>query len=557
MRSDVFKVGFERAPHRSLLWATGKIKDISDFKKPFIGVCNSFVEIIPGHVHLNVLGQIVKEAIVAAGGIPFEFNVIGVDDGIAMGHEGMKYSLPSRELIADSLETMAKAHPFDGLVCIPNCDKIVPGMLMGAVRCNIPTIFVSGGPMRAGRLRDGKSADLISLFEAVGAYKEGKMTDEELAELEQLACPGCGSCSGMFTANSMNCLCEAIGIALPGNGTYLAESEERKDLVRKAGAQIMKLIEVDLKPRDILTPEAIDNAFALDMAMGGSTNTVLHTLAIAHEAGVSYPLERLNEVSARVPNICKVSPSSSYHIEDVGAAGGIFAILGELARKEGLLHLNCKTVTLKTVGENIQGCRSKNTEVIRTLENAYSPTGGLAVLFGNLAPKGAVVKEAGVDPSILRHTGPAVVFESEEDAMKGILEGQVKAGDVVVIRYEGPQGGPGMREMLAPTSAIMGRGLGNSVSLITDGRFSGGTRGACIGHVSPEAAAGGPIALVQKGDKIEIDIPARKINLLVDEAELQRRKAQLPPPPDRKLTGWLKRYQKFVTSADTGAVLEC
>ncbi len=557
MRSDIFKVGFERAPHRSLLWATGKIKDISDFNKPFIGVCNSFVEIIPGHVHLNVLGQIVKEAIVAAGGIPFEFNVIGVDDGIAMGHGGMKYSLPSRELIADSLETMVKAHPFDGLVCIPNCDKIVPGMLMGAVRCNIPTIFVSGGPMRAGRLKDGRAADLISLFEAVGAYKEGKITDDELAELEQLACPGCGSCSGMFTANSMNCLCEAIGIALPGNGTYLAESEERKELVRKAGAQIMKLIEVDLKPRDIITPDAIDNAFALDMAMGGSTNTILHTLAIAYEAGVSYPLERLNEVSARVPNICKVSPSSQYHIEDVGAAGGIFAILGELAKREGLLHLNCKTVTLKTVGENIQGCSSKNTEVIRTLENAYSPTGGLAVLFGNLAPKGAVVKEAGVDPSILRHTGPAVIFESEEEAMKGILEGQVKAGDVVVIRYEGPQGGPGMREMLAPTSAIMGRGLGNSVSLITDGRFSGGTRGACIGHVSPEAAAGGPIALVQKGDKIEIDIPARKVNLLVDEAELQRRRAKLPPPPDRKLTGWLKRYQKFVTSADTGAVLEC
>lgn len=557
MRSDIFKVGFERAPHRSLLWATGKIKDISDFNKPFIGVCNSFVEIIPGHVHLNVLGQIVKEAIVASGGIPFEFNVIGVDDGIAMGHGGMKYSLPSRELIADSLETMVKAHPFDGLVCIPNCDKIVPGMLMGAVRCNIPTIFVSGGPMRAGRLKDGRAADLISLFEAVGAYKEGKITDDELAELEQLACPGCGSCSGMFTANSMNCLCEAIGIALPGNGTYLAESEERKELVRKAGAQIMKLIEVDLKPRDIITPDAIDNAFALDMAMGGSTNTVLHTLAIAYEAGVSYPLERLNEVSARVPNICKVSPSSQYHIEDVGAAGGIFAILGELAKREGLLHLNCKTVTLKTVGENIQGCSSKNTEVIRTLENAYSPTGGLAVLFGNLAPKGAVVKEAGVDPSILRHTGPAVIFESEEEAMKGILEGQVKAGDVVVIRYEGPQGGPGMREMLAPTSAIMGRGLGNSVSLITDGRFSGGTRGACIGHVSPEAAAGGPIALVQKGDKIEIDIPARKVNLLVDEAELQRRRAKLPPPPDRKLTGWLKRYQKFVTSADTGAVLEC
>ncbi|HOK09333.1 MAG TPA: dihydroxy-acid dehydratase [Candidatus Hydrogenedens sp.] len=556
MRSDIFKKGFERAPHRSLLWATGKIKSPSDFNKPFIGVCNSFVEIIPGHVHLNELGRLVKEAIEQAGGIPFEFNMIGVDDGIAMGHAGMKYSLPSRELIADSLETMVKAHPFDGLVCIPNCDKIVPGMLMGAVRCNIPTIFVSGGPMRAGRLKDGRVVDLISVFEGVGTYKQGKLTDEELEVLERSACPGCGSCSGMFTANSMNCLCEAIGIALPGNGTVLADTPERRELVRKAGAQILKLIEADLKPRDIITPESIDNAFALDMAMGGSTNTVLHTLAVAHEAGVQYPLERLNEVSARVPNLCKVSPSSKYHMEDVDRAGGISAILGELSRKEGTLHLNCKTVTLKTIGENIQGCHSKDTEVIRTLENAYSNTGGLAILFGNLAPRGAVVKEAGVDPSILRHKGPAVVFESEEEAMMGILGDKVKPGDVVVIRYEGPKGGPGMREMLAPTSAIMGKGLGTSVSLITDGRFSGGTRGACIGHVSPEAAAGGPIALVKDGDMIEIDIPARRLTLLVDDVELQRRKASLPPPPDRKLTGWLKRYQKFVTSADTGAVFE-
>ncbi|MCA1900963.1 MAG: dihydroxy-acid dehydratase [Candidatus Hydrogenedens sp.] len=556
MRSDIFKKGFERAPHRSLLWATGKIKSPSDFNKPFIGVCNSFVEIIPGHVHLNELGRLVKEAIEQAGGIPFEFNMIGVDDGIAMGHAGMKYSLPSRELIADSLETMVKAHPFDGLVCIPNCDKIVPGMLMGAVRCNIPTIFVSGGPMRAGRLKDGRVVDLISVFEGVGTYKQGKLTDEELEVLERSACPGCGSCSGMFTANSMNCLCEAIGIALPGNGTVLADTPERRELVRKAGAQILKLIEADLKPRDIITPESIDNAFALDMAMGGSTNTVLHTLAVAHEAGVQYPLERLNEVSARVPNLCKVSPSSKYHMEDVDRAGGISAILGELSRKEGTLHLNCKTVTLKTIGENIQGCHSKDTEVIRTLENAYSNTGGLAILFGNLAPRGAVVKEAGVDPSILRHKGPAVVFESEEEAMMGILGEKVKPGDVVVIRYEGPKGGPGMREMLAPTSAIMGKGLGTSVSLITDGRFSGGTRGACIGHVSPEAAAGGPIALVKDGDMIEIDIPARRLTLLVDDVELQRRKASLPPPPDRKLTGWLKRYQKFVTSADTGAVFE-
>lgn len=557
MRSDIFKKGFERAPHRSLLWATGKIKSPSDFSKPFIGVCNSFVEIIPGHVHLNKLAEIVKEAILEAGGIPFEFNVIGVDDGIAMGHEGMKYSLPSRELIADSLETMVKAHPFDGLVCIPNCDKIVPGMLMGAVRCNIPTIFVSGGPMRAGRLKDGRIVDLISVFEGVGAYKKGVIDEEYLAELERSACPGCGSCAGMFTANSMNCLCEAIGIALPGNGTILADTEERKELVRKAGYQILKLVEADLKPRDIITPKSIDNAFALDMAMGGSTNTVLHTLAIAYEAGVEYPLERLNEVSAKVPNLCKVSPSSKYHMEDVYNAGGISAILGELSRKEGVLHLDAITVTLKTLGENIEGCRSKDPEVIRTIENAYSPTGGLAILFGNLAPKGAVVKEAGVDPSILRHKGPAVVFNSEEEAMAGILGDKVKPGDVVVIRYEGPKGGPGMREMLAPTSAIMGKGLGNSVSLITDGRFSGGTRGACVGHVSPEAAEGGPIALVKDGDLIEIDIPSRKITLHVSEEELNRRRANMPSPPERKLTGWLKRYQKFVTSAYTGAVLSC
>ncbi len=557
MRSDVFKKGFERAPHRSLLWATGKIKSPSDFSKPFIGVCNSFVEIIPGHVHLNKLAEIAKEAIIEAGGIPFEFNVIGVDDGIAMGHEGMKYSLPSRELIADSLETMVKAHPFDGLVCIPNCDKIVPGMLMGAVRCNIPTIFVSGGPMRAGRLKDGRIVDLISVFEGVGAYSKGDLDEEALAELERNACPGCGSCAGMFTANSMNCLCEAIGIALPGNGTILADTEERKELVRKAGFQIVKLVEADLKPRDIITPKSIDNAFALDMAMGGSTNTVLHTLAVAYEAGIEYPLERLNEVSAKVPNLCKVSPSSKYHMEDVYNAGGVSAILGELSRKEGVLHLDAITVTMKTLGDNISGCRTKDPEVIRTIENAYSATGGLAILFGNLAPRGAVVKEAGVDPSILRHKGPAVVFNSEEEAMVGILSDKVKPGDVVVIRYEGPKGGPGMREMLAPTSAIMGKGLGSSVSLITDGRFSGGTRGACVGHVSPEAAQGGPIALVQDGDIIEIDIPARKITLHVSEEELKTRRAKLSPPPERKLTGWLKRYQKFVTSADTGAVLHC
>lgn len=556
MRSDVFKKGFERAPHRSLLWATGRIRSQEDFDKPFIGVCNSFVEIVPGHVHLNELGQLAKEAIIEAGGVPFEFNTIGVDDGIAMGHAGMKYSLPSRELIADCVETMVKAHPFDGLICIPNCDKIVPGMLMGAMRCNIPTIFVSGGPMAAGKVVNGKATDLITVFEGVGAFKEGKMSEAELQDLERTACPGCGSCSGMFTANSMNCLCEALGMALPGNGTVLAKTPERRELVKAAAKQLLKLIEADLKPRDIVTTKSIDNAFALDMAMGGSTNTVLHTLAIAHEAEVDYPLTRLNEVSARVPNICKVSPSSHWHMEDVYRAGGISAILGELAQRPGILHMDCPTVTLKSIGENIAGARSKAHEVIKTIEAPYSPTGGLAILFGNIAPLGAVVKEAGVEKDILRHTGPAVIFESEEEAMKGILNGKVKAGDVLVLRYEGPKGGPGMREMLAPTSAVMGRGLGSSVSLITDGRFSGGTRGACIGHVSPEAAQGGPIGLLREGDIIEIDIPARTLNVRLSGAELEARREELPPPPDRKLTGWIKRYQRMVTSAHTGAILD-
>jgi len=554
MRSDSVKRGFERAPHRSLFYATGKVKSKADFDKPFIGICNSFVEIIPGHVHLDELGRIAKQAVEEAGGIAFEFNTIGICDGIAMGHEGMKYSLPSRELIADCVETMIKAHRFDGIICIPNCDKIVPGMLMAAMRCNIPTIFVSGGPMETGRHVGGKDTDLISVFEAVGAYKKGEISDAQLEELECSACPSPGSCSGMFTANSMNCLCEALGMALPGNGSIVATDPRRKDLVRQAARQILELVRLDLKPLDIVTEKAIDNAFALDMAMGGSTNTVLHTMAIAHEAGIAYPLTRLNEISARVPNICKVSPSSRWHMVDVDRAGGIHAILGELAQREGILHLDCVTVTGKTIGENIGGSRSRDPEVIRTLENAYSQTGGLAILFGNLAPEGAVVKQAGVDPEMLRHEGPAIVFESEEEAMKGILEGQVKPGHVIVIRYEGPKGGPGMREMLAPTSAVMGAGLGKSVSLITDGRFSGGTRGACIGHVSPEAAAGGPIALARSGDIISIDIPGRKLELKVSDAELEQRRKELGPPPDRHLTGWLRRYQQLVTSANTGAV---
>ncbi|MDX9973506.1 MAG: dihydroxy-acid dehydratase [FCB group bacterium] len=556
MNSDTVKRGFERAPHRSLLWATGQIKSEKDFDKPFIGICNSFIEIIPGHVHLNELGALAKEAVREAGGVPFEFNTIGVDDGIAMGHSGMNYSLPSRELIADCVETVINAHRFDAMICIPNCDKIVPGMIMGAMRCNIPTIFVSGGPMWAGKTKEGKTIDLISVFEGVGAYKKGELNDEQLADLERNACPTCGSCSGMFTANSMNCLCEALGLALPGNGTILATTQERRDLIKRAAKQVMKLLDLDLRPRDIVTPKSIDNALALDMAMGGSTNTVLHTLAIAHEAGVDYPLERINEVSARVPNICKVSPSSKWHLEDVAAAGGISAILSELSKKPGALHLECPTVTGQTLGENIAGASTQNPECIRTLDNAYSQTGGLAILFGNLAQNGAVVKEAGVDPSILRHTGPAIVFESEDDAMKGILAGDVKAGDIIVIRYEGPKGGPGMKEMLSPTSAVMGMGLAKSVSLLTDGRFSGGTRGACIGHVSPEAAEGGNIGLVQTGDIIEIDIPARSLNVKLSDDELDARRKAAPAPPDRKLSGWLKRYQRLVTSANTGAVLE-
>lgn len=555
MRSDAVKRGFERAPHRSLLWATGQIKSEKDFDKPFIAICNSFTEIVPGHVHLDELGRLAKEAVREAGGVPFEFNTIGVDDGIAMGHSGMRYSLPSRELIADCVETVINAHQFDGMICIPNCDKIVPGMLMAAMRCNIPTIFVSGGPMAAGKSKDGKAIDLITVFEGVGAHKKGELSEAELADLERNACPGCGSCSGMFTANSMNCLCEAIGLALPGNGSILARTPERRALVKKAAVQLMKLIEADLRPRDIVTAKAIDNAFALDMAMGGSTNTVLHTLALAQEADVDYPLERINEVAVRVPNICKVSPSSHWHLEDVDKAGGITAILGELAKKPGALHLDAKTVTLKTLGENIAGAHTLDSDCIHPIEQPYSQTGGLAVLFGNLAPSGGVVKAAGVDPAILKHTGPAVVFESEEEAMRGILNDQVKAGDVVVIRYEGPRGGPGMREMLSPTSAIMGKGLGKSVSLLTDGRFSGGTRGACIGHISPEAAAGGPIGLIRSGDTIEIDIPARTLNVKLSDAELDARRRAQPAPPDRQLTGWLKRYQRMVSSANTGAVL--
>ncbi len=557
MRSDTIKKGFERAPHRSLLRATGVIESEADWQKPFIAIANSYIDIIPGHVHLQKFGEVVRQAVREAGGVPFMFHTIGVDDGVAMGHFGMKYSLPSREIIADSVETMLAAHPLDGMICIPNCDKIVPGMLMASMRLNIPTIFVSGGPMKAGVTSAGKIVDLISVFEGVGSYKAGNLSEEQLLELEKTGCPGCGSCSGMFTANSMNCLCEALGMALPGNGTILAIDPRREALARQAAHQLLKLIELNLKPLDIVTQKSLDNALALDMAMGGSTNTVLHTLAIAQEAGIDYPLERINELSHRVPNLCKVSPSSAYHVEDVDKAGGISAILYELSQKEGALNLDQKTVTGKTLGEVIANQPSQDVACIRKLDNAYSQTGGLSILFGNLAPRGAVIKTAGVLPEMLRFKGEAKVYDSHDLANAGILSGEVKAGQVVVIRYEGPKGGPGMQEMLAPTSNIMGMGLGNSVALVTDGRFSGGTRGACIGHVSPEAAEGGPIAFVQDGDIVELDIPNGQLNLLVDDTELTRRKAAWQGAPERHLTGWLKRYVKMASSADKGAVLVC
>ncbi len=553
MRSDTIKKGFERAPHRALLRATG-LQD-EDFDKPFIAIVNSYVDIIPGHVHLQEFGRLVKDAVRAAGGVPFEFNTIGVDDGIAMGHAGMKFSLPSRELIADSVETMIRAHCFDGMVCIPNCDKIVPGMIMAALRVDIPAIFVSGGAMAAGRTPDGETVDLISVFEGVGAYKAGKIDENRLHTLEKYGCPTCGSCSGMFTANSMNCLMEVLGLALPFNGSALALSEEREALARTAAAQIMHLIERDITPRQLVTPEAIDDAFALDMAMGGSTNTVLHTLAFAHEAGIDYPLERINAVADRVPHLCKVSPSGQWHMEDVHRAGGIPAILNEIARGGNTLHLDRLTVTGKTLRENIAGMGIRDPRVIRPRENAHSPVGGLAILFGNLAPEGGIVKTGGVSPAMMRHTGPARIYESQDEAMAGILNREVQPGDVVVIRYEGPRGGPGMQEMLSPTSAIMGMGLGEKVALITDGRFSGGTRGACIGHVSPEAAARGPIAALQPGDIIEIDLHARTLNVRLSDEEIQDRLAALPPFEPDIDSKWLQRYARMVTSASQGAVL--
>ncbi|NOZ00058.1 MAG: dihydroxy-acid dehydratase [Chloroflexi bacterium] len=553
MRSDIIKKGYERAPHRSLLKATG-VKD-EDFHKPFIAIVNSYIDIIPGHVHLQEFGRQVKEAVRAAGGVPFEFNTIGVDDGIAMGHAGMKFSLPSRELIADSVETMIQAHQFDGMVCIPNCDKIVPGMAMAALRVDVPAIFVSGGPMAAGKTPAGETVDLISVFEGVGAYKAGNIDAERLKLLEDYGCPSCGSCSGLFTANSMNCLLEALGLALPFNGSALALSEEREALAQQAARQIMNLIETDMSPRKIVTVEAIDDAFALDMAMGGSTNTVLHTLALAHEAGIDYDLERINEVADKVPHLCKVSPSGQWHMEDVHRAGGVPAILNEIAKAGNTLHLDRPTVTGRSLRESISGYGIQLPDVIRPLGNPHSPRGGLSILFGNLAPDGAVVKTGGVAPSMRQHVGPARIYESQEEAMQGILDQEVQAGDVVVIRYEGPRGGPGMQEMLSPTAAIMGMGLGEKVALITDGRFSGGTHGACIGHVSPEAATRGPIAALQNGDIIEIDLPSRALNVRLSDEEIQSRLAELPPFEPRTESSWLRRYARMVTSANRGAVL--
>jgi dihydroxy-acid dehydratase len=553
MRSDQIKRGFERAPHRSLLKAVG-VRD-ADFGKPFIAVVNSYVDIVPGHAHLSKFGAEVKQAVREAGGVPFEFNTIGVDDGIAMGHAGMKFSLPSRELIADSVETMISAHCFDGMVCIPNCDKIVPGMLMAAMRLDIPAIFVSGGPMPAGRTPEGKVVDLISVFEGVGAYQAGKIDERELKVLEDFACPSCGSCSGLFTANSMNCLMEALGIALPYNGSALAQTEERSKLAQSAAEQILKLVEMDLTPRKIVTAEAIDDAFALDMAMGGSTNTVLHTIAIAHEAGIEYPLERINRVAAKVPHVCKVSPAGKWHMEDVHRAGGVPAILSEISSNGNTLHLDRITVTGQSLRANLASARVLDHDVIRPLDNPHRATGGLAILFGNLTPDGAVVKTGGVSEEMQKFRGPAHIFESEEDSMRGILAGEVKAGEVVVVRYEGPRGGPGMQEMLSPTSAIMGMGLGDQVALITDGRFSGGTRGACIGHVSPEAAAGGPIAALRDGDMIAIDLPNYRLEVELSEAEIRGRLAAHPPKSREIKSKWLRRYASMVTSANMGAVL--
>ena len=552
MRTDAVKKGIAQAPQRSLMRALGLTEE--EMKKPLVGIVSSYNEIVPGHMNLDKITEAVKMGVAMAGGTPIVFPAIAVCDGIAMGHIGMKYSLVTRDLIADSTECMAMAHQFDALVCIPNCDKNVPGLLMAAARVNVPTVFVSGGPMLAGHVK-GEKRSLSSMFEAVGSYAAGTMTEEDVYDFECNACPTCGSCSGMYTANSMNCLTEVLGMGLKGNGTIPAVYSERLRLAKRAGMQVMELLKQDIRPRDIMTKEAFLNALTVDMALGCSTNSMLHLPAIAHEAGVELNPEMANAISEKTPNLCHLAPAGYHYIEELNEAGGVYAVMNEL-NKLGLLHTECMTATGKTVGENIKGCVNKNPEIIRPVENPYSKTGGIAVLKGNLAPDTAVVKRSAVVPEMQVHEGPARVFDCEEDAIEAIRGGKIVAGDVVVIRYEGPKGGPGMREMLNPTSAIAGMGLGSSVALITDGRFSGASRGASIGHVSPEAAEGGPIALVEEGDLIRINIPEHKLEVVVSDEELARRKAAWTPREPKVTTGYLKRYAKMVSSANKGAILE-
>ncbi|MFA6760536.1 MAG: dihydroxy-acid dehydratase [Sulfuricurvum sp.] len=559
MRSDIIKKGFERAPHRSLLRATG-LKD-EDFDKPFIGIANSYIDIIPGHFFLHEYGEIVKKAIREAGGVPFVFNTIGVDDGIAMGHDGMLYSLPSREVIADSIETVMNAHKLDAMICIPNCDKIVPGMIMGSLRVNVPTIFVSGGPMPAGYDKNGVAIDLATAFEAVGQFNEGSITEEELYDIECNACPSGGSCSGMFTANSMNTLCEAMGIAYPGNGTILAMTPERMALVKKAAKRIVEMAKGNddgkYNFKNYLNEKAVHNAFVVDMAMGGSSNTVLHMLAIAKEAGVDFNIKKINEIADNVAHIAKISPSlTTVHMEDINNAGGVNAVMNELRKRGGLLHLDNPTISGESLEDRVKDAKILDEEIIHPYEKAYSPVGGLSILFGNLALEGAVVKTAGIEPHMRQFKGSAICFNSQPEAIEGIMSHKVKAGDVVVIRYEGPRGGPGMQEMLAPTSLIQGMGLGDSVALITDGRFSGATKGACIGHVSPEAAEGGLIALIEDGDEIELDVDAHILRLNVSQDVIEKRRASWKPYKNEVKSSWLKRYQLLVSNASSGAVLK-
>ncbi len=552
MKSDAIKRGLERAPHRALLHALGCTP--AEMDRPFIGIINSFSEIVPGHMHLKDIAEAVKAGVRSGGGVPFEVNTIAVCDGIAMNHPGMKYSLPSRELIADSVEIVAEAHAFDALVFIPNCDKIIPGMLMAAVRLNLPAIFISGGPMLSALLPTNKgfdNVDLSSVFEAVGKVASGKMTEQELEQLEQIACPGCGSCSGMFTANTMNCLTEALGMGLPGNGTIPAVDIRRRQLAKEAGRQIIKLLASNVRPRDIITKDSIHNAFTVDMALGGSTNSVLHLMAVAHEAGVDFPMQKINDISERTPQLCKLRPAGDYHLEDLDRAGGIAAVMKEL---QGLLKPEAKTVSGKSVAEVIAKIQVSDREVIRSMANAYAPKGGLSILFGNLAPEGAVVKRAAVAPEMMVHQGPARVFDSEEEATQAIMSDSIKPGEVIVIRYEGPKGGPGMREMLTPTSLLAGMGMDKEVALITDGRFSGATRGAAIGHVSPEAASRGPIAALTDGDIIKINIPNRRLEVELTGKEMANRLAQLADFEPKIKTGYLRRYAEKVRSASTGAV---